>query len=150
AGPSLVPGRPVPSRAQVAPARAAPAVRRLRARGARAEARAARRQRLRSGEARRGARRRRHRAPRERRRAPQRAALGMKRFAIGAAEAGGARLAVIAGPCVVESAELCLEVGAHLKAACAARDLPFVFKASYRKANRSSGRSFTGLPMDKA
>src|SRR5262249_11271067 len=76
--------------------------------------------------------------------------LGMKRFAIGAAEAGGARLAVIAGPCVVESAELCLEVGAHLKAACAARDLPFVFKASYRKANRSSGRSFTGRPMDKA
>jgi 2-dehydro-3-deoxyphosphooctonate aldolase (KDO 8-P synthase) len=51
---------------------------------------------------------------------------------------------------VVESAELCLQVASHLKAACAARDLPFVFKASYRKANRSSGRSFAGLPPDQA
>jgi 2-dehydro-3-deoxyphosphooctonate aldolase (KDO 8-P synthase) len=74
----------------------------------------------------------------------------MKRFAIGPAEVGGPRLLVIAGPCVVESAELCLKVGAHLKAACSARDLPFVFKASYRKANRSSGRSFAGLPHDEA
>jgi 2-dehydro-3-deoxyphosphooctonate aldolase (KDO 8-P synthase) len=74
----------------------------------------------------------------------------MKRFAIGAAEVGGPRLLVIAGPCVVESAELCLKVAAHLKAACAARDLSFVFKASYRKANRSSGRSFAGLPPDQA
>ncbi len=74
----------------------------------------------------------------------------MKRFAIGAAEVGGPRLLVIAGPCVVESAELCLTVASHLKAACAARDLPFVFKASYRKANRSSARSFEGLPLDHA
>ena len=74
----------------------------------------------------------------------------MRRFAIGAAEVGGPRLLVIAGPCVVESAELCLKVASQLKAACAARDLPFVFKASYHKANRSSGRSFTGLPMDEA
>ena len=74
----------------------------------------------------------------------------MNRFAIGAAEVGGPRLAVIAGPCVVESAELCLKVAAHLKSVCAARDLPFVFKASYRKANRSSGRSFAGLPIDAA
>jgi 2-dehydro-3-deoxyphosphooctonate aldolase (KDO 8-P synthase) len=74
----------------------------------------------------------------------------MRRFAIGAAEVGGPRLLVIAGPCVVESPDLCLKVAAHLKAACAARDLPFVFKTSYRKANRSSGRSFAGLPMDEA
>jgi 2-dehydro-3-deoxyphosphooctonate aldolase (KDO 8-P synthase) len=74
----------------------------------------------------------------------------MKRFSIGAAQAGGPRLLVIAGPCVVESAEMCLKVAVQLKAACAARDLPFVFKASYRKANRSSGRSFAGLPMDEA
>ena len=74
----------------------------------------------------------------------------MKRFGIGAAEVGGPRLLVIAGPCVAESAELCLKVAAHLKATCAARDLPFVFKVSYRKANRSSGRSFAGLPMDEA
>lgn len=74
----------------------------------------------------------------------------MKRFGIGAAEVGGPRLLVIAGPCVVESAEQCLLVASHLKAACAARDLPFVFKASYRKANRSSARSFSGLPADLA
>ena len=74
----------------------------------------------------------------------------MNRFAIGAAEAGGSRLLVVAGPCVVESAELCLRVAEHVKAACDARGLPFVFKASYRKANRSSGRSFAGLPTDEA
>jgi len=74
----------------------------------------------------------------------------MKRFAIGTAEIGGPRLPVIAGPCVVESAEMCLKVASHLKAACAARDLPFVFKASYRKANRSSGRAFAGPPMPEA
>jgi len=74
----------------------------------------------------------------------------MKRFAIGSAEAGGPALLVIAGPCVVESAELCLEVGAKLRALCAARGLPFVFKASYRKANRSSVRSKEGMPADQA
>jgi 2-dehydro-3-deoxyphosphooctonate aldolase (KDO 8-P synthase) len=74
----------------------------------------------------------------------------MKPFRIGAAEVGGPRLLVIAGPCVVEDAELCLAVARHLKRACAERDLPFVFKASYRKANRSSGRSFSGLPIAEA
>jgi len=74
----------------------------------------------------------------------------MKRFAIGSAEAGSPRLLVIAGPCVVESAELCLRVADHLRRACAARGLPFVFKASYRKANRSSVRSFEGLPAEEA
>ncbi|MBI1795755.1 MAG: 3-deoxy-8-phosphooctulonate synthase [Candidatus Eisenbacteria bacterium] len=83
----------------------------------------------------------------------------MKRFAIGAAlqavnvaaaEVGGPRLLVIAGPCVIESAAMALEIASHLKGACAARDLPFVFKASYRKANRSSGRAFAGLPVGEA
>jgi len=71
----------------------------------------------------------------------------MKRFALGSAEAGGPALLIVAGPCVVESADLCLRVAAHLKIACAARGLPFVFKASYAKANRSSARSFAGLPV---
>ena len=71
-------------------------------------------------------------------------------FEIGAARIGGPALFVIAGPCVVESAELCLHVARTLQAACVARDLPFVFKASYRKANRSSVRSFEGLPMPEA
>jgi len=74
----------------------------------------------------------------------------MKRFAVGAAELGGPRLFVIAGPCVVEDAAMCLEVASRLRALCAARELPYVFKASYRKANRSSGASFSGLPMDEA
>ena len=66
----------------------------------------------------------------------------MKRFRIGEAEAGSTALLVIAGPCVIESAELCLRVATHLKAACARRSVPYVFKASYRKANRSSARTF--------
>ena len=74
----------------------------------------------------------------------------MKRFAIGGAEVGSEQLLVIAGPCVVESVDLCLRVATHLKAWCAARALPFVFKASYRKANRSSARSFEGLALDEA
>jgi 2-dehydro-3-deoxyphosphooctonate aldolase (KDO 8-P synthase) len=71
-------------------------------------------------------------------------------FRIGPAEIGGPRLFVLAGPCVVESADLCLQVARHLRALCQARDLPFVFKSSYRKANRSSGRAFSGLPLDEA
>jgi 2-dehydro-3-deoxyphosphooctonate aldolase (KDO 8-P synthase) len=74
----------------------------------------------------------------------------VKRFAIGGAEAGGRALFVIAGPCVVESAELCLRVAERLRAACATRGLPLIFKASYRKANRSSARSFEGLGRDQA
>ena len=73
----------------------------------------------------------------------------MRAFDIGTARAGGPRLLVVAGPCVVESAELCLSVAAKLQALTAERGLPFVFKASYRKANRSSGRSFAGLPGDE-
>ena len=71
-------------------------------------------------------------------------------FEIGDASIGGPALFVIAGPCVVESAELCLRVAKAVKEACAARQLPFVFKASYRKANRSSARSFQGLPIRTA
>jgi 2-dehydro-3-deoxyphosphooctonate aldolase (KDO 8-P synthase) len=74
----------------------------------------------------------------------------MNSFHVGSAEVGGERLCVIAGPCVVEGQEMCFEVAARLKAACAARDLPFVFKASYRKANRSSAGSFEGLPLEQA
>ncbi|MCE9626420.1 MAG: 3-deoxy-8-phosphooctulonate synthase, partial [Candidatus Eisenbacteria bacterium] len=56
---------------------------------------------------------------------------------------------IIAGPCVVESADLCLEIAAELQKLTSERNLPFVFKASYRKANRSSAASFTGLPGDE-
>ncbi|MGH7726652.1 MAG: 3-deoxy-8-phosphooctulonate synthase [Candidatus Eiseniibacteriota bacterium] len=61
---------------------------------------------------------------------------------------GGDALAVLAGPCVVESEALVLEVARRLVEWCDARGLPFVFKSSYKKANRSSVRSFTG-PGDR-
>ncbi len=74
----------------------------------------------------------------------------MRNFYVGSAEIGAERLCILAGPCVVEGEEMCFEVAARLKASCEARGLPFVFKASYRKANRSSAGSFEGLPLDQA
>jgi 2-dehydro-3-deoxyphosphooctonate aldolase (KDO 8-P synthase) len=53
-------------------------------------------------------------------------------------------LFVIAGPCVIESAELCLTIGRHVKAVCDKLGLAYVFKASFDKANRSSNASFRG------
>ena len=73
----------------------------------------------------------------------------MNSFAIGNARVGGPALFVVAGPCVVESVEMCLTVAAKLQQLTAERGLPFVFKASYRKANRSSGSSFSGLPGEE-
>jgi 2-dehydro-3-deoxyphosphooctonate aldolase (KDO 8-P synthase) len=65
-------------------------------------------------------------------------------------EAGPDRpLFLIAGPCVVESLELQLETATRLKSICAALGVPFIFKSSFDKANRSSGKSFRGLGMDK-
>jgi 2-dehydro-3-deoxyphosphooctonate aldolase (KDO 8-P synthase) len=56
-------------------------------------------------------------------------------------------LFLIAGPCVVESLQLQLDVAGRLKEICAALRIPFIFKSSYDKANRSSGTSFRGLGM---
>src|SRR3954471_9096060 len=53
-------------------------------------------------------------------------------------------LFVIAGPCVIESAELCLAVAKHVKSLCDNLGLTYVFKASFDKANRSSNSSFRG------
>jgi len=58
-------------------------------------------------------------------------------------------LFLIAGPCVVESEQLQLEVAGRLKEMTAALGMPFIFKSSYDKANRSSGTSFRGPGMDK-
>ncbi len=58
-------------------------------------------------------------------------------------------LFLIAGPCVVESRELQLDVAGRLKELCRPLGLPFIFKSSYDKANRSSGRSYRGLGMEK-
>ncbi len=58
-------------------------------------------------------------------------------------------LFLIAGPCVVESRELQLETAGRLKEICARLGLPLIFKSSYDKANRSSGKSFRGLGMEQ-
>jgi 2-dehydro-3-deoxyphosphooctonate aldolase (KDO 8-P synthase) len=52
---------------------------------------------------------------------------------------------LIAGPCVVESEELIMEVANKVSKICSKLGIPYVFKSSYRKANRTSGSSFTGL-----
>ena len=57
-------------------------------------------------------------------------------------------LFLIAGPCVVESRELQIETAGRLKEIARKLDLPFIFKSSYDKANRSSGKSFRGLGME--
>jgi 2-dehydro-3-deoxyphosphooctonate aldolase (KDO 8-P synthase) len=54
------------------------------------------------------------------------------------------RLFLLAGPCVLESEDLCLQIGRKLKSACARLGITYVFKASFDKANRSSGKSFRG------
>jgi len=58
-------------------------------------------------------------------------------------------LFLIAGPCVVESRELQIDVAGRLKEITSKLGVPFIFKSSYDKANRSSGKSFRGLGMDK-
>ncbi len=54
---------------------------------------------------------------------------------------------LIAGPCVVESEQLQMDVAGELKAITASLGVPFIFKSSYDKANRSSGNSFRGPGM---
>ncbi len=52
---------------------------------------------------------------------------------------------LIAGPCVVESEELLMEIADKVFSICKNLGIPYIFKASYRKANRTSGSSFTGI-----
>lgn len=57
---------------------------------------------------------------------------------------------LIAGPCVVESEQLVMKVAEKIYGICKRLDIPYVFKASYRKANRTSAGSFTGLGDEAA
>jgi 2-dehydro-3-deoxyphosphooctonate aldolase (KDO 8-P synthase) len=66
-------------------------------------------------------------------------------FEIGA---GADQLTLIAGPCVIESLDLCREVVLNVKSLCVLVGLNFVFKASFDKANRTSAASFRGSGMD--
>src|SRR5438132_3537011 len=56
---------------------------------------------------------------------------------------------LISGPCVVESEQLQMDVAGQLKELTASLGIPFIFKSSYDKANRSSGTSFRGPGLDK-
>ena len=56
---------------------------------------------------------------------------------------------LIAGPCVVESLQLQIDVAGQLKEITGALGIPFIFKSSYDKANRTSGKSFRGPGMDE-
>ena len=70
-------------------------------------------------------------------------------IAEGVAAGGGGPLLLIAGPCVIETAAQCDELAGALKAIAAQAALPFVFKASFDKANRSSVASFRGPGLER-
>lgn len=55
---------------------------------------------------------------------------------------------LIAGPCVIESEQMALDTAGLIKEICLKLDIPFIYKSSYDKANRSSGKSFRGFGMD--
>ncbi len=72
-----------------------------------------------------------------------------KSFQVGKATFGDGRLTIIAGPCVIESAEHALMMARECANRASAAGLDFVFKSSFDKANRSSIKSFRGLGMDE-
>jgi 2-dehydro-3-deoxyphosphooctonate aldolase (KDO 8-P synthase) len=57
-------------------------------------------------------------------------------------------LFLIAGPCVIESQQMALDTAGQLQEICRELSLPFIYKSSYDKANRSSGKSFRGFGID--
>ena len=64
-------------------------------------------------------------------------------------EFGGEALPVIAGPCVIESRDHAVKMAVELKAIFSRHDVPFVFKSSFDKANRTAGDSFRGPGLDE-
>ena len=56
---------------------------------------------------------------------------------------------LIAGTCVVESEQLAIDTAGSLKEICGRLDIPFIYKSSFDKANRTSGESFRGLGIDE-
>ena len=63
-------------------------------------------------------------------------------------EAGG--LFLLAGPCAAESKDIVLQVAETVNALCIKFNIPYIFKASYKKANRSRVDSFTGMGMQQS
>ena len=59
------------------------------------------------------------------------------------------RFFLIAGPCVIESEQSAIDIAGELKEMTSALQIPFIYKSSFDKANRSSGTSFRGLGMER-
>ena len=57
---------------------------------------------------------------------------------------------LLAGPCAIEGEEMAFEIADHIQKVCQRLEIPFIFKGSYRKANRSRLDSFTGIGDKKA
>ena len=72
--------------------------------------------------------------------------IKINKIAIGDSEP----LAIIAGPCAVESEEICLKTAEHLKMLSEKQNFPLIFKSSYKKANRTSQGSFTTIGVEDA
>ncbi len=62
---------------------------------------------------------------------------------------GGGAMVLLAGPCVIESLEHCLTIASAVKDVCKSLDVPYIFKASFDKANRSSIDSYRGPGLEK-
>ncbi|HQK49373.1 MAG TPA: 3-deoxy-8-phosphooctulonate synthase, partial [Syntrophales bacterium] len=74
----------------------------------------------------------------------------MRKVNVGGIKVGGGEpFALIAGPCVIEGEKLTRRVAASLRDVTAELGIPFIFKSSYDKANRTSVRSFRGPGLDK-
>ena len=68
---------------------------------------------------------------------------------VGSLALASGRLFLIAGPCVIESEDLCRRVAEAAVEITDRLKMPYVFKASYDKANRTSGQSYRGVGMDR-
>jgi len=73
----------------------------------------------------------------------------MKQVQIGELQLGGGDLFLLAGPCVIESYDRILMIGREIKGICERLGVPYIFKASFDKANRTSFDSFRGPGLEK-
>ena len=74
---------------------------------------------------------------------------GMRSFKIGNVDVGGGELFLIAGPCVVESESHALKMARAIRDIAARLEVPYIFKSSFDKANRTSASSFRGPGIDE-
>ena len=73
----------------------------------------------------------------------------MKEVLVGEVSIGCGKIVLIAGPCVIESESVCMKIAEELKSITQQIEIPFIFKASYDKANRTSHNSFRGPGLER-